>query len=341
MTANKAAFRVVVDGKDITPTLEGGIPGSSDRRRLVSLGLTEKRGDEADQLDLVIDDTDGRMAIPSAGAVITVAIGWAQGIGVPIGLENKGRFVVEEVDHSGPPDLITIRARAADFTSEIRTRQERSWHGTTLGSIVADLAKRNKLEARCAASLASIAVDSMAQSRESDVAFLRRLGRAHDAVAKIADGKLIFSPIGAGVTTSGKALPSRTITRSMGDRHSFKVQKAEEAGAVEATWHDRGAAERKTERVGEGKGKVRKLSRTYATPDAAKAAAGAEHRRAARQPVSLDLSLALGDPRFAPEQRVTATGFKAAIDAVSWLVSEVSHSIGDRGYVTTLKLESA
>ena len=127
----------------------------------------------------------------------------------------------------------------------------------------------------------------------------------------------------------------------MGDRHSYKVQKAEEAGAVEASWHDRGAAEKKTERVGEGKGKVRKLSRTYATPDAAKAAASAEHRRAARQPVSLDLSLALGDPRFAPEQRVTATGFKAAIDAVGWLVSEVSHNIGDRGYVTTLRLESA
>jgi phage protein D len=88
---------------------------------------------------------------------------------------------------------------------------------------------------------------------------------------------------------------------------------------------------------------VRKLSRTYATLDAAKAAAaaGAEHRRAARQPVSLDLSLALGDPRFAPEQRVTGTGFKAAIDAVSWLVSEVSHSIGDRGYVTTLQIEAA
>ena len=191
MSANKAAFRIVVDGKDITPALEGRIPGSSDRRRLVSLGLTEKRGDEADQLDLIIDDTDGRMAIPAAGAVITVAIGWAQGIGVPIGLEDKGRFVVEEVDHSGPPDLITIRARAADFTSEIRTRQERSWHGTTLGAIIVDLAKRNKLEARCAASLASISVESMAQSRESDVAFLRRLGRAHDAVAKIADGNLL------------------------------------------------------------------------------------------------------------------------------------------------------
>ncbi len=35
------------------------------RPRLASLSITEKRGDEADQLDMVLDDSDGRFELPS------------------------------------------------------------------------------------------------------------------------------------------------------------------------------------------------------------------------------------------------------------------------------------
>lgn len=339
--ANIPRVRVVVDGQDITPVLEQTV-GAGNRRRLVSLTLTEKRGGEADQLDLVIDDTDGNMPIPRAGARAEVSIGWLQGADVTSGLVEKGSFVVEEIEHGGPPDQLTIRARAADFTSEIRTRRERSWHDTTLGTVIGDIAKRNGLEARCAPALAAIAVKATAQSRESDVAFLRRLGRAHDAIATIKRGRLLFAPIGAGITATGKNLPTVTIRRRDGDQHSFRIEKPEEAGTVEAGWHDRKAGERKHERAGaNGSAKTRRLSRVYATKESAAAAAKAEHSRAARKPLSLSLTLALGNPQLFPEKKATVTGYKPAIDAVPWLVSEVTHTIGDRGYTTALKLEAA
>ena len=34
-------------------------------------------------------------------------------------------------------------------------------------------------------------------------------------------------------------------------------------------------------------------------------------------------------------------GFKVTIDAIPWLVAEVMHTYGDRGYATGLKLEAA
>ena len=40
-------------------------------------------------------------------------------------------------------------------------------------------------------------IDAQPQSRESDLAFLRRPGREHDAVATVKAGRLILSPIGA------------------------------------------------------------------------------------------------------------------------------------------------
>ncbi|MGT2513428.1 hypothetical protein ACVOMT_03485 [Sphingomonas panni] len=57
-------FRVEVNGRDITPVLREARPGNRARPRLISLGLTDKRGSEADQLDLVIDDSDGGVELP-------------------------------------------------------------------------------------------------------------------------------------------------------------------------------------------------------------------------------------------------------------------------------------
>ena len=50
--ANIADWRVTLDGKDLSDRL---------RPRLVSLSLSEKRGDEADQLDIVLSDADGML----------------------------------------------------------------------------------------------------------------------------------------------------------------------------------------------------------------------------------------------------------------------------------------
>ncbi|MDB5690797.1 MAG: late control protein [Sphingomonas bacterium] len=328
--ANIPNWRVTLDGLDLTDRL---------RPRLVSLTLSEKRGDEADQLDIVIDDHDGTMALPRAGATLHVHLGWKQGSAVTPGLIDKGSFVVDEIEHSGPPDIITIRARSADFTGAIRTRRDKSWHDTTIGTIVAEVAARHQLTARCAPALAGIVVPSAAQSRESDLAWLRRIGREHDAVATIKRGSLIFAAIGAGVTPTGKPLPSVTIRRRDGDRHSFRIEKREETTGVTASWHDRKGAKKQTVTVG-GADAPKRLGRVYATEAAARTAASAEKARAARQPRKLSFDLALGRPDIYPEQRVKAEGFKAEIDAIAWLVAQVTHSLGDRGLVTSVQLET-
>lgn len=326
----EADFRVLLDGTDLTDKI---------RPRLSSLSLVEKRGDEADQLDIVIDDSDARMALPKTGAVLTVQLGWARGSEVTPGLIDKGRFTVDEISHEGPPDRIIIRARSADFTSAIRTRREKSWRNTTLGTIVKEVAGRNQLAARVAPALANVAIASLTQSRESDMALLKRLGREHDAVATVKRGALIFAKVGAGTTTGGTSLPAVTIRRRDGDRHSYSVTKREEAAGVSASWHDRKGAKRKTVTVGETEG-AKQLARTYPSEAEARRAATAERDRIARDPVKLSFDLALGRPDIYPEQRATVSGFKAEIDATKWLIVEVAHTLTDRGLVTGLTMEA-
>ena len=342
MTAATPDARVVVDGTDITPVLFGKVAqpgGRPPRNRLVSLSISEKRGEEADQLDLVIDDSDGAVAIPPDGARISVAIGWRAGTGVTLGLVDKGVFIVDEVSHGGPPDLLSVKARAVDFAGDLKVRREKGWHDTTLGDIVARVAARHGLKPACAATLAGETITAKAQSRESDLAFLRRLGRERNAVATIKRGVLIFKPVGDGLTPTGRQLPTLTIERRDGDAHQFQRQKREEVTGVSATWRDRAGGTAKDVTDGKPEG-ARKLSRVYGSEAEAQTAAKAAHARAGRQPLSLTLTLALGRPDIHPEQPARLSGYKAVIDEVAWLVAEVTHSLGDRGLTTQLKLDT-
>jgi uncharacterized protein len=330
--ANIADWRVTLDGKDLSDRL---------RPRLVSLSLSEKRGDEADQLDIVLSDADGMLAIPKEGAVLKVQLGWKQGLDVTVGLVDKGSFKVDDVSHSGPPDEITIKARAADFTSKIRNRREQSWKNTTLGAVLKDVAGRNGLTLKVAPALSSIALKSISQSRESDIAFLRRLGREHDAVATIKDKHLIFAKKGAGTTTSGKALQSLTIRRGDGDRHNWQRQKRDGQEGVSASWHDKKGAKRKTFTVGKEDG-AKKLRKVYPDEASAKRAALAERDRLKRAPATMDVKLALGRADAMPEARVKVSGYKDEIDATTWLISEVTHRLDKAGgFTTDVKMETA
>lgn len=331
MGVNVPAWRVELDGRDLWT--------GAMRPRVVSLSISEKRGDEADQLNITLDDSDGALAIPAEGAVLSVSIGWQSGPDVVAGLVAKGAFKVDDVTHSGPPDQIRITARAADFTSDIRNRRETSWKETTLGAVLADVARRNALTLKAAADLAAIALPSVTQSRESDIAFLRRLGRENDAVATIKAATLIFARKGTGKTASGAPLPALAITRRDGDGHSWSRQKRDGQAGVCASWHDRGEAKRQTFTVGDAKG-AKKLRKVYASEADARRAAIAERDRLQRAPASLDLNLSLGRPDAMPEAPVSVLGFKPEIDATAWIIAEVTHRLDAGGLVSALKLEN-
>lgn len=333
---NVADFRIVLDGTDLTDIV---------RPRLISLRLTEKRGGEADELELVLDDSDGKLALPRKGVVISCAIGWRRGTDVTIGLVNKGRFTVDDVAWDSSPDTITVRARSADLTAGYRVRRERSHRDTTLGAIVAKVAAAHGYTAHVDPGLRDIAVPVLVQDGKSDMAMVRDLGRRYDAVATVKDRRLILRPIGASTTSSGKAIAAATITRASGDRASWKTSERGAYTTVEARWHDQDGAERRTVTHpvgagGVGEGKVRRLRRTFHSEADAGAAVRGESERIARDGAELTVSLALGQPGLYPDRRVTVSGFKSQIDGKRWLVAEATHHLENtNGFKTEVRLQ--
>lgn len=326
----QAAFSLVVAGKDLSGTV---------RPRLISLTLNEKRGTNADELELVIDDADGKMEIPPAGAVIALQLGWRdltdRG---ETRLIDKGQFKVDRRRHSGAPDRITISAKSADFTRAFRQRRTSTWSKTTLGSVLEDIAGRNGWQLHASAAMAGIEIDHLDQARESDAAFLGRLGRLHDAIATVKAGRLIFSAIGSGQTPSGAEIPPATITRSSGDNHDWSAAERDSYSGVIAVWHDRASAQREQIVVGSDSN-AKKLGRTYASAKAARRAADAEWKKIQRGAADFSISLAAGRPDLYPDRTVTVSGFKPEIDSTSWLIAEARHTLDSNGSRTSLTME--
>lgn len=319
-------WRVTLDGRDLTGTLQP---------RLIDLTVTSCRGEAADQLDMRLSDHDGRLDIPPRGAILRVWLGWDA-----TGLVDMGTFTVDEVEHTGAPDVLTLRGRSAHLKSSLRAQREHSWHATTVGAIVDTLAGRNGLAPRCHPSLRSQAVDHIDQTSESDIHFLTRLGKRYDAVATIKAGALILAPIGQGTTASGQPIPAVTISRAQGDQHRWHAADRGAYAGVRARYDDTVSGHTSEVLAGEDDGQGVKTLRTiYASKANALRAARSERQRLQRGASTFEITLAHGCPELYPETRVAARGFKAGIDGLGWLVVRAEHQLGEEGLRTRLEME--
>lgn len=318
-------YRLAIGGEQITPRIRG---------RLQRLTLTDRRGLEADQLDLELTDDDGQLALPRRGVEIHVAIGW---VGEP--LTDRGIFIVDEVEHSGAPDRLSIRASSADFRGPFPVKRTQSWHRTTLGDIVATLAKRHGLNPSISRELGPVGIVHIDQTDESDINFLTRLAERHDAIATVKAGNLLFIRAGQSTTASGLEIPPIIIRREDGDRHRYSVTDRDSYSGVVAAWHDTDGAARRDVLAGTDDNPKR-LRSIHASEEDALAAAKAEWQRLQRGVAEFGLTLAEGRANIYPETPARCVGWKREIEETEWLLVEVRHDIGDAGYTNSLQFET-
>ncbi|MDH5633068.1 MAG: contractile injection system protein, VgrG/Pvc8 family [Gammaproteobacteria bacterium] len=317
-------YRLSINGADITPAIEG---------RLVSLAINDRKGFEADDCSIVIDDHDGLVALPRRGVELEIWLGYK---GEP--LINKGVFIVDEVGHQGPPDQITIRGRSADFRADLLAQKTRAWDNVTLGDVVQTIAGKHKLEPGIADNLAGAVIKHIDQTDESDANFLTRLGVRYGAIATVKNKTLLFMRAGDGKTKTGQDLPTIIINRSDGDAYNFVDPDRESAfSGVTARWLNYGTGQVNHTTAGEA-GKVKVIKKTFATQDEAKAAAEAEWKALARGSKRCKITTARAMLDIIPESPIKMVGFKSEVDAVAWIVSDVSHNLSG-ALTSSLSLE--
>ena len=377
--AQKAAAKIFdeVSGKNarhLTPqaelTIDGRRFGTQAMSRIISISLTDKRGFEADELTIELDDHDGTIAIPKTGSKITLKLGYQE-----TGLVEKGEYLVSEFTASGSPDILSITARAADLAEALAEQVEKSWHKQTLYQIIETIAKKHKYEYIISKDYQNTKIEHIDQTNESDASFMSRLAEQYDAIATVKNGKLLFIPAGESQTASGQPILPTTITRASGDSHSFTYSSSNSYQAVRAYYTDKKTGQKKevlvnkdnaypnkktTQQTKTVKGKtfkakkkendnqkvntegqkIKTLRHLYATESGAWSGARGAFKKIQRGVAEFSITLAVGRPDLYPETPAVVKGFKPEIDAEAWLITEVSHKIDSGGYTASIQFEA-
>lgn len=318
----KPTFRVVADGSDITALIND---------RLLMLRTLDKPGLESDEFELRIDDRDRAVALPKRGASIEIYLGY-----VGSGLARLGRYTVDGVTVSGPPDTMVIRGKASDMRGSGKTTRSGSWEDVALSRIVGDIAARNGWAPECPVTTLVPRADQLS---ESDFNFITRVARDYDCTAKVADNKLLVLPRQGGQTASGKSLGPVVIRRSDVSRWQFRLEDRTTQKAVSTRYQDQKTGELvvlalDNDGVPDGLPPVHTDRHIHPNKSAAEQAAKA--RLAAFNRSTADVRLeVVGRTDVFAERQIDAQDFKAGVDG-QYLVDSVEQVFTAAGWTTTV-----
>lgn len=319
----KPTFRVVADGADITVLIND---------RLLLLRTLDKPGMESDEFELRIDDRDGAVTLPKRGAGIEIYLGYDSK-----SLARLGRYTVDDIEVSGPPDTLVIRGKASDMRGTGKTTRSGSWESVPLSRIVSDIAARNGWAPEC--SVATV-VPRADQLNESDFNFITRLAKDHDCTAKVADSKLLVLPRQSGQTVSGKSLSSVIIRRSDVSRWQFRFTDRTTQKAVKAKYQDKKTGELvnltlDNDDAPAGLPPVHTDRHIHPNKSAAEQAAKARLAAFNRSTAEVRLEMVGRTDLFA-ERQINAQGFKEGLDGV-FLVDSVEQVFTQSGWSTSVE----
>lgn len=155
----------------------------------------DKAHGESDELQLEIDDFGGLFRdewIPQKGQGISLAIGYEGQ-----SLESRGRFEVDELEFSGPPDVLTVKAINAAVKKTLRQSNHKAYEGTSLLDIARQVANRHGFEVlhEGAEDMSRIKLARVTQNGEADLSFLKRLAEPYGYVFKVTDKHLVFTSL--------------------------------------------------------------------------------------------------------------------------------------------------
>ncbi|MBD0703081.1 MULTISPECIES: phage late control D family protein [Pseudomonas] len=319
----KPTYRIVADGKDITALIND---------RLLSLRTSDKPGMDSDDFELRIDDRDQAVALPTRGAGIEVYLGYTGQA-----LTRLGRYTVDEIELSGPPDTMVIRGKASDMRGSGKTVRSGSWENVPLQQIVRDVAARNGWQPVCPVQTKVPRVD---QLNESDYNFITRLAKQYDCTAKLADGKLLVMPRQGGQTASGKNLSPVVLRRADLSRYQFRLGDRNTQKAVRTKHQDKKSGALKVveldnDDLPNGLPAVHTDRHIYPNKSAAEQAAKARLAAFNRSSAGVRLEMAGRTDVFA-ERSIIVQGIKPGLDG-EYLAEAVEQLFTSSGWTTTVE----
>ena len=220
MHAPRPKYQVLYNARDITEDITPF---------LVGLAYTDHVKGKSDSMEIQVEDTDliwQNEWYPAKGDQLDVSIGYDLQL-VPCGL-----FEIDEIEVSGPPDQVSIRALAAGITSALRTRRSYAYEGQTLRNLAETIAARHGFTIQ--GDISEIRINRTTQHKETDLRFLSRMAAQYGHVFSVRGQVLTFTEI-----YGLEGLPSvQVVSRQDLISYSFRDKTSETYQTARVKYHD-------------------------------------------------------------------------------------------------------
>lgn len=324
----KPLYKIIWRGKNVTQALDD---------YLLNLTYADHLHGKSDEVDITFEDRDDQWKdawYPEKGDTVEVAIGLKED-----GAEKwikAGSFKIDEIDFSGPPDIVTVKGLSAYVTETQREKQTKAWENVNLSQVVSDLARKIGLEPYLEIA-PDILLKRLDQKDTGDLAFVKTLADRYGYISKIDTERLIFRKPEA-LEKSGVVL---AIERGESDLISYRFndKTTETYKAAEVTYWDpvsKTQVKHTENAKGIVSGDVLKISERVENKQQAIERAKAELKRHNRLEKAGEI-VYMGNPFLVAGANIALLGFYS-LDGV-YIIEEARHSISkSSGYTTSCQV---
>lgn len=304
----------------------------------ISATYNDEAGLENDTLEVVLADRSRELPLPTEDDILVAFGGYAE-----TRVAMLGTFKVNKWGggwEPGNPETMTMTARAATFTSEVKALGSKHWDDETLGGILKETASAAGLTLAIDPELAQVKLDYALRWEASPIDFATRLAEEHGGLVKAAGGRLAVVKKGSGKGANGAELPIIRVRRLGSSGWHVDSEPRPRQGTVNAAWHDPATGRRQIETEETGrKGPIFTLIHPRASKEEAKDAAKAKAR---------ELNMLTGsghfivpfDPANVAGAFVEAEGFGEGIDG-RWISDSISTTWAkDQASLSTINVKA-
>ena len=334
-----------IDGHDATDMLAPCV---------LDFSYTDHASGKADELQLTLHDREGKWQgdwRPQKGmtvkATLTAHDWFKPGEDVPL---PCGEFKIDEVEFSGPPDKVSIKAVSAALTAGLRDeRKTRAWNATSLQKVAGQVAREHKLELLYEGGEHTFT--RLDQRNESDITFISRVASEQGMACKVHDGKLCLYDseqaeqenatlvIWRDARQSDEALPFTArgwSFREQSSGTSYDKAVVSYADPQTGTTHQAEVCRGNVPQKKAGEKKTLRIERRVESAGGA-AKAGKAALRKKNEEESTSSIETMGNPRMVAGVTVDLKGF--GIFSGKFLVKSATHKVsGSGGYTTSVEL---
>lgn len=295
-----------------------------ERSSLISLRIIDESGTMSDEVEICLEHGNNELR-----GELEVFLGYKE-----TGLLSMGAYTASEITIQSPPQILGIKCRAANFKGSLKEKTSKEWKEITLGDLVRKIAEKHGYEVKIAQKFEDIFISHIAQTDESDMNFLKRIGDEHEATVKPIGGHIIFIPKGGGKSATGKVLGTTVLTPKDVINWKVNFNVRSKYRSVIAKWYSYERGETIEEKVGNEEPSY-PIYKLYPSAESAISAASAKLRRLKRGEAKLNVTIP-GNPELFAEAKINLSGFCQEIDG-EWVIERAEHILDNRGYQTTIE----